>query len=118
MHRAFADANGSAIIIGSDCPYLELNDLEAAAEALQTHDAVFGPAVDGGYWLIGLNAPCPALFEGIEWSTDAVLKTTLSKADAQGLSVCQLRELSDVDTVEDWSEWRESNPRYQLGRLE
>jgi rSAM/selenodomain-associated transferase 1 len=114
MHRAFLEANAPAILIGSDCPYLELNDLDAAAEALQTHDAVFGPAVDGGYWLIGLNAPCPALFEGIEWSTDAVLKTTLSKADAQGLSVCQLRELSDVDTVEDWSGWRESNSRYDL----
>ena len=118
MLRAIAEANGSAIIIGSDCPYLELSDLECAAEALQTHSAVLGPAVDGGYWLIGLNAPCPALFEGIEWSTDAALKTTLSKAEVQGLSVCQLRELSDVDTVEDWSGWRESNSRYQLGRLE
>ena len=114
MLRAFAEANGSAIIIGSDCPCLELSDLEAAAEALQTHDAVLGPAVDGGYWLIGLNVPCPALFEGIEWSTDAVLKTSMSKAELQGLSVCQLRELSDVDTVEDWSGWRESNPRYDL----
>jgi rSAM/selenodomain-associated transferase 1 len=114
MLRAFAEANGSAIIIGSDCPCLELNDLEAAAEALQTHDAVLGPAVDGGYWLIGLNVPCPALFEGIEWSTDAVLKTTISKAELQGLLVCQLRELSDVDTVEDWSGWRESNSRYDL----
>ena len=114
MLRAFAEANGSAIIIGSDCPCLELSDLEAAAEALQTHDSVLGPAVDGGYWLIGLNVPCPALFEGIEWSTDAVLKTTMSKAELQGLSVCQLRELSDVDTVEDWSGWRESNSRYDL----
>ena len=114
MHRAFAEANGSAIIIGSDCPYLELCDLEDTAEALQTQSAVLGPAVDGGFWLIGLNAPCPALFEGIEWSTDVVLKTTLAKAKVQGLSVCQLRELSDVDTVEDWSGWRESNSRYDL----
>ena len=114
MLRAFAEANGSAIIIGSDCPCLELSDLEAAAEALQTHDAVLGPAVDGGYWLIGLNLPCPALFEGIEWSTDVVLKTTMSKAELQGLSVCQLRVLSDVDTVEDWSGWRESNSSYDL----
>ncbi|MBT5322600.1 MAG: DUF2064 domain-containing protein, partial [Verrucomicrobiales bacterium] len=73
-----------------------------AAKALQARDAVIGPATDGGYWLIGLNAPCPALFEGIEWSTGGVLQSTLAKADEAGLSVQLLRELGDVDTGADW----------------
>jgi rSAM/selenodomain-associated transferase 1 len=106
MHRAFTEANGPAIIIGSDCPEVNPNDLRAATEALQTHDAVIGPATDGGYWLIGLNTPCPALFEGVEWSTKNVLQTTLAKADEAGLSVQLLRELADVDTGEDWGSWK------------
>ena len=102
MHRAFIEAKGPAIIIGSDCPQVELSDLRTAAKTLQAHDAVIGPATDGGYWLIGLNAPCPALFEGIEWSTGGVLQSTLAKADEAGLSVQLLRELGDVDTGADW----------------
>ena len=62
MHRAFMEAGGPAIIIGSDCPYLELNDIELATKELQAHDMVLGPAADGGYWLIGLAAPPPCPF--------------------------------------------------------
>ncbi len=110
MHRAFSEANGPAIIIGSDCPEVKISDLQAAAEALQTQDAVLGPAKDGGYWLIGLNAPCPALFDGIEWSTETVLQTTLAKADKAGLTVKLLRELADVD---DWESFND-----QFSKLE
>jgi hypothetical protein len=105
MHRAFTETNSPAIIIGSDCPQVELSDFQTAAKAMQTHDAVIGPATDGGYWLIGLNAPYPALFEGIEWSTGGVLQSTLAKADEAGLSVQLLRELEDVDTGADWEKF-------------
>ena len=118
MHRAFQEADGAAIIIGSDCPYLETSDLQAASDTLQTHDAVMGPAADGGFWLIGLAAPCPVIFEGVHWSTHTALKETLANAELMNLSFQLLRELIDVDTVEEWSGWRESNSRYQLGRLE
>ncbi len=121
MHRAFEEADGAAIIIGSDCPYLETSDLQAASDTLQTHDAVMGPAADGGFWLIGLAAPYPAMFEGVHWSTHTALKETLANAELMNLSFQLLRELIDVDTVEEWkkwSGWRESNSRYQLGRLE
>ena len=121
MHRAFKEADGPAIIIGSDCPYLETSDLQAASDTLQTHDAVMGPAADGGFWLIGLATPCPAIFEGVHWSTHTVLIETLANAELMNLSFQLLRELIDVDTVEEWkkwSGWRESNSRYQLGRLE
>jgi rSAM/selenodomain-associated transferase 1 len=106
MHRAFTEANGPAIIIGSDCPYLDATDLQSASDALAQHDLVLGPATDGGYWLIGLNAHCPVLFEGIEWSTGEVLQITVEKASESGLSVQSLRELVDVDTVENWERWK------------
>jgi len=106
MHRAFTEAKGPAIIIGSDCPQVELSDLRTAAKTLQARDAVIGPATDGGYWLIALNAPCPALFENIKWSTSDVLPKTLEKANEAGLSVQLLRELTDVDTGEDWERWK------------
>ena len=106
MHRAFIEAKGPAIIIGSDCPQVELSDLRTAAKTLQARDAVIGPATDGGYWLIALNAPCPALFENIKWSTSDVLPKTLEKANEAGLSVQLLRELTDVDTGEDWERWK------------
>jgi hypothetical protein len=103
MHRAFKEAGGPAIIVGSDCPYLELTDLQAANEALQSRPAVIGPATDGGYWLIGLVAPCPTLFNGINWSTNKVLEGTLVRLKKAGLPVHLLRELADVDTIEDWA---------------
>ncbi len=106
MHRAFTETNGPTIVIGSDCPEVRLSDLHAATKALQTHDAVIGPATDGGYWLIGLNAPCPVLFEEIKWSTGEVLKMTLEKAREAGLTIKILRELADVDTGEDWERWK------------
>ena len=105
MQRAFAEANGPAIIIGSDCPDIGMADISDAAASLINHDVVVGPATDGGYWLIGLGAPCPALFVGISWSTGDVSKETLAKAEAAGLSVHLLRELADVDTVEDWEKF-------------
>ena len=106
MHRAFTETNGPTIVIGPDCPEVRLSDLHAATKALQTHDAVIGPATDGGYWLIGLNAPCPVLFEEIKWSTGEVLKMTLEKAREAGLTIKILRELADVDTGEDWERWK------------
>ena len=105
MHRAFMEADGAAIIIGSDCPYLEPSDIEIATKALQTHDMVFGPAADGGYWLIGLTAPHTALFERIHWGTDTVLAETLANAESINLSSQLLRELIDVDSVNDWKDW-------------
>ena len=113
MHRAFMEADGAAVIIGSDCPYLEPSDIETTAKALQTHDMVVGPAADGGYWLIGLTAPHPVLFEGIHWGTDTVFAETLANAESVNLSSQLLRELIDVDLVDDWNKWsgQEEVPR-------
>lgn len=106
LERAFADAfAGGArrvVVIGSDCPELTSEDIERAWSRLARHDVVLGPARDGGYWLMGLRAPCPALFRGIPWSTARVLAATLARCRRAGLRVELLQELSDVDTEADW----------------
>jgi uncharacterized protein len=106
LARAFSDAFKSGtsrvVIIGSDCPWLDVADIEEAWSELESHDVVLGPARDGGYWLIGLRGPLPELFAGIAWSTPDVLKQTIERASARDLRVRLLRELRDVDTFEDW----------------
>ena len=101
MHRAIGQAKCPAIVIGSDCPAIKLTDITIARKALAKHNVVLGPAIDGGYWLIGLQAPCPTLLDGIRWSANNVLKETLTRSEKAGLSVYLLRELADVDTAED-----------------
>jgi glycosyltransferase A (GT-A) superfamily protein (DUF2064 family) len=98
-------------VIGSDCPAITPADIELAWSVLGTNDAVLGPSQDGGYWLIGLREPRAALFQSIDWSTDQVLKQTLRRARARDLKVKLLRELSDVDTENDWLEFLERNRR-------
>jgi uncharacterized protein len=64
---------------------------------------VLGPAIDGGYWLIGLRAMHAGLFDGIAWSSDQVLGQTLQRAKTLGLRIQLLRILADIDTEEDWN---------------
>ncbi len=102
---AFADGAQRVVIIGSDCPVVTAPDITDAWTSLLQHDVVLGPATDGGYWLVGLRSPQPALFQNIHWSTDTVLGATQARARAAKLTVHLLRELSDVDTEKDWQEY-------------
>ncbi len=89
------------LILGADSPHLPLSLLRAALAAISAHDVVLGPAEDGGYFLIGLRAPQPALFDGIAWGTGNVLAQTLTQADALGLVVHQMPPWYDLDTPAD-----------------
>ena len=102
FRRSFDEGARRVVIIGSDCPDVGERDIQAAWAALSSHDVVLGPATDGGYWLIGLHAPRPDLLANIPWSTDGVLRQTLERCRAAGLTTHLLRELSDVDTEADW----------------
>src|SRR5205085_1978271 len=84
------------VLIGSDAPTMPGHLLSMAHRALATHDVVLGPALDGGYYLIGLTCPQPALFECIDWSTDRVLQQTLDRARALNLRVFCLPYWYDV----------------------
>jgi len=110
MHRAFEAtfAQGAArcIIIGTDVPDLEAATVLQAFELLSAHAVVIGPSTDGGYYLLGMNAPVKDLFGGITWSTSTVFDDTLKRLTKLSLSYSVLGELSDIDTVEDYRNYR------------
>ncbi|KAA9333354.1 glycosyltransferase [Hymenobacter busanensis] len=113
---AFAAGATAAVIIGTDCPDLRPAHLNAAFYQLQNHDVVIGPALDGGYYLLGLRTLVPDFFLHKPWSTDAVLTATLADAQRLGLRVAQLPALSDVDTAADlaaWQNWKYATPLAQ-----
>jgi rSAM/selenodomain-associated transferase 1 len=90
-----------ALLTGSDCPCVTAELLCEALDSLYTHDAVIGPAGDGGYYLIGLTEPMPFLFENMPWSTDAVFEETVSRFKNNGVSFHVLEKGWDVDRPED-----------------
>lgn len=101
MDHAFAVAGAPLVLIGTDCPQLASEDVAAAAAALAESDVVIQPASDGGYVLIGLTRPQPALFESIDWGGPQVLQQTQDRIAALGLR-CALRPvLDDLDTPAD-----------------
>jgi rSAM/selenodomain-associated transferase 1 len=105
MASAFKQALGvpyrSVVVIGTDIPGVNASILTTAVKSLQVHDVVLGPTMDGGYYLVGLRALVPDLFENIPWSTDQVFSLTEQKIKALRLSLEILPRLRDLDTVED-----------------
>jgi rSAM/selenodomain-associated transferase 1 len=89
------------VLIGSDSPDLPAQLITDAFVALRTADFVLGPATDGGYYLVGLNAMRPTLFERIDWSTARVAQQTMERAVKAGLRTVSLPIWHDLDTVED-----------------
>ena len=100
--EAFAAGASKVVIIGSDCPELDAEMLEAAFDALDRNDFVLGPTPDGGYYLLGMKHTDDSVFRGIAWSTDAVRNATLQKIAAAGKTCALLPDLPDIDTEEDW----------------
>jgi len=102
--REIFKEEGKVIIIGSDCYDLDAKTIEEAFEKLADSDVVIGPANDGGYYLLGTNSFQPELFQNITWSTELVLGETIQQAKFKNLSVSLLKELIDLDTIEDLEE--------------
>ena len=98
---ALALEQGPVLVIGTDCPALSADHLMEAVRQLERHDAVLLPASDGGYVLIGLQAPCPSLFTDMAWSTPVVATETLSRMASLGLNVWQGPTLHDIDEPSD-----------------
>ena len=104
MANAFADRlkqYNRAIIIGSDCPAIDGKYITQALEALDDVPAVFGPATDGGYVLIGLSCLNPTLFSDIPWGTGEVMAVTRSRLNSLGWVWKELSALPDIDRPED-----------------
>jgi uncharacterized protein len=105
FRQAFQEGMQRVVIIGIDCPDVDALLLQKAFETLEEQDLVLGPAIDGGYYLIGLRRFVPQLFQGVHWSTDQVLQQTVEIAAAQNLAVGYLPTLEDVDRAEDLAVW-------------
>ncbi len=100
LRRALASSS-RACLIGTDTPRVDAARVHEALVALEAADVVFGPAEDGGYYLLALRQPAPELFRRIPWGTSRVLARSTARAAAAELSVALLPPLADVDTVSD-----------------
>ena len=112
LRSAFDEGASRVAVIGTDCPELDRGVIEAAMKLLDAHDVVFGPASDGGYFLVAIHGRAAgtalqALFTYIPWSSPTTLAASISRASSAGLSIAQLDTLPDIDTAEDWLAWQE-----------
>ena len=91
----------SVILIGSDCPLLNIDDLQQAIIALQENDMVFSPASDGGYVLVGAKSISPLVFENICWGSEIVMQQTRQVLIDNHISWEELSEQHDIDVQDD-----------------
>lgn len=105
--------NEKVVIIGSDCPEISPEIIETAFRRLELADIVIGPALDGGYYLLGMKEQHPELFADMEWSTESVFEETLKRIQAKGLLYTQCPTLSDMDDIEDLNKF----PEFKVGWL-
>ena len=106
INEALANGASKVAVIGSDCPDVTPADISATWTALEKNDVVFGPAKDGGYWLIGMKRAHPTLFREIDWGTEKVLAQSQFRAHESGLKTALLRPLPDIDTASDWQAYQ------------
>ena len=120
LTTAFDAGANAAVLIGTDIPGITAEIIGRAFDALRRNDAVFGPASDGGYYLVGLRKGAhkralPTLFAGLPWGTSRVLALSLERAAELVLSVALLDALDDVDRPEDLAVWqRFAGPRISI----
>ncbi len=104
FQQAFQD-HQKVVIIGSDCASLTPAIVKVAFRQLEKHSFVIGPALDGGYYLLGMNQYAPSVFDDIAWSTASVLEDTKQRIKALDLDYVLLPALSDIDFEEDWDRY-------------
>jgi rSAM/selenodomain-associated transferase 1 len=119
MHNAFKDGFKDGykkiVLIGSDLPDINKTHIKKGIEALTENDVVFGPAEDGGYYLIGLSNIEDSIFINKPWSQPNLLNETLQELQSLSISVGTLEPLNDIDTYEDLiaSDFYKSNQKLQ-----
>ncbi|MBL7941978.1 MAG: TIGR04282 family arsenosugar biosynthesis glycosyltransferase [Flavobacteriales bacterium] len=105
MHAAVLEemeaGSEKIVVVGTDCPALTHDLIKRAFNVLDYADVVLGPALDGGYYLIGVSRDCPELFGPLNWGTSGILSDSIAICRAHGYSVVTLCMLRDLDTFED-----------------
>lgn len=114
FEETFALGYEKCLIIGTDCPELSMKEMQSAIDNLSNHDVVFGPAEDGGYYLMGKKKLIPSLLQGINWSTDEVLSKSIEKIEKENLTLKLLERLGDIDTEKDWKNYKLRKANEQL----
>ncbi|MGI9243976.1 MAG: TIGR04282 family arsenosugar biosynthesis glycosyltransferase [Verrucomicrobiales bacterium] len=109
--RGFETGFGRIAAIGTDCIEFAEAEIRECWSLLEESDVVFGPAEDGGYYLIGMKREHPELFAEIPWSSRQTLEATLTAAAGAGLAVATLPTMSDVDEIEQWEALCASDPQ-------
>lgn len=99
FETAFKNSYNKVVIVGSDLHDLSPTHIKDALSALEHHDVVLGPSIDGGYYLLGMKKLHPTVFKNKKWGTDTVLETTLKDLKPQNVKL--LEALNDIDTFED-----------------
>ena len=97
FQTGFTQGYEKICIIGSDCYELTSEIIQTAYQALDAHDVIVGPSLDGGYYLLGMKELHPELFQNKHWSTSSVLKDTITDLTQKRLQWTALPELNDVD---------------------
>jgi uncharacterized protein len=116
--RDARDAREAVFVVGSDIPGIDAELAKSALDAIESADVVLGPALDGGYYLIGMKAAHPRLFSGIEWGEADVAERTVEAAAAEGLSVSLLERRRDIDRPDDLIRFLDdarTEPRLRIG---
>lgn len=101
FQQGFKDGYERIVLIGSDLPDITTSQINAGLEALNTNDVVFGPAEDGGYYLVGFSKFHDFVFQNKPWSQDNLLEETLSELKEKRVTFSTLETLNDIDTFED-----------------
>lgn len=101
FEKGFKDGHEKIVLIGSDLPDISASIIHKAFDELTNNEIVFGPAEDGGYYLVGMTKKHYTVFTNKKWSTDGLLENTLSELKEKKVDVSLLQTLNDIDTVED-----------------
>lgn len=99
--KGFNDGYNRIVLIGSDLPDIESKHIEAGLNKLKETKVVFGPAEDGGYYLIGLSKMHECVFDNKPWSQTNLLEETLTELEDNKITFSTLEVLNDIDTIED-----------------
>jgi rSAM/selenodomain-associated transferase 1 len=102
FRERFRSEQERIVILGTDSPTVPAALVEQAFEELKTADVVLGPAMDGGYYLLGCARKLPPIFEGVAWGSPTVLADTLARLADRAWRVALLPPWYDVDTLDDW----------------
>ena len=108
------DQTGFAVVMGCDVPHFDSRILPAVYRQLIRGENVVGPAIDGGFYLLGLTDIPPELFRQIQWGGEKVLGQMMLNAEQSGLSVSRCETLRDIDTWEDLVWLSQIEPQYQI----